>query len=297
MHAARRGGAARRALAALTLAAITTACAGGTGQDGPAAPGGPTGRAADPPGAETPGASPSPRPNRALPRPGEVSRIPVESLPPVIDHIPTKRKVVFLTIDDGWEQDPGFVEEVRRGGVPVTAFVTRDSVEGQGRADAAAGGGRYTAAEGWPYFTRLRDAGVPIENHTLTHPNLRLLGPAAQKAEICGMSKRIEQRTGRRPWLFRPPFGNHNTATRVAAKECGIGALIMWTATVQKDAKIAYQVPDKKLRPGDIILMHFRPGLATDFKRLIRKIHRRGYEFGDLPAYLAAAGVRPRDHR
>ncbi|MFJ2029889.1 polysaccharide deacetylase family protein [Streptosporangium sp. NPDC087985] len=239
------------------------------------------------------GASPAPPPGPpgALPRLGEVGRIPrpADGLPPVISSIPTKRKVVFLTIDDGWEQDPGFVAQVRKRRIPIAAFVTRDAVEARGATDPTAQGGRFLGTGKWGYMRDLRRAGATIENHTLTHPNMTTLGYEGQKTEICGASQVIRKHMGSPPTLFRPPFGNQNTLTRRAAKACGIDALLLWTATVQPGGKIAYQVPDKKLRPGDILLLHFRPNLARDFRILVDKIERRGFELGNLDAYLKAA--------
>ncbi|GIH90801.1 polysaccharide deacetylase family protein [Planobispora siamensis] len=246
-------------------------------------------------GSGRPSASPSgpAGPPGALPEPGEVGRIPrsADGLPPVISSIPTERKVVFLTIDDGWEQDPGLVRQVRDGRIPIAAFVTRDAVEARGAADPTAQGGRYLGAGKWDYVRSLREAGATVENHTLTHPDLHTLGYEGQRAEICGASKLIRGQTGTAPWLLRPPFGNHNTLTRRAAKACGVKALLLWTATVQPGGKIAYQVPDKKLRPGDVLLLHFRPNLSRDFRILVNKIKRRGFEIGNLDAYLKAAGV------
>ncbi|MEU7004822.1 polysaccharide deacetylase family protein [Nonomuraea sp. NPDC046570] len=232
-------------------------------------------------------------PPGVLPRKGEVGRIAAGAgLPPVISSIPTRRKVVFLTIDDGWEQDPGFVAKVRSQRIPITTFAMRDAVEATGTPDTSGGAGRYVGAGKWGYFRTLRDAGVAIENHTLSHPNLRTMGFDAQKREICRASALIRKEIGARPTLFRPPFGNYNTDTLRAAKSCGIEAVLLWTATVQPGGKIAYQVPDKRLRPGDILLLHFRPNLARDFQILVDKIKRRGYELGNLEAYLTAARVR-----
>lgn len=237
----------------------------------------------------TPGPLPQGPPG-ALPRPGEVGPIRDEDgLPPVISSIPTRRKVVFLTIDDGWEQDPGFVRQVRARRVPITAFAMRDAVEAKGTPDPAGGGGRYVGAGKWGYFRQLRDVHVPIENHTLTHPDLRRLSYDGQRREICGSAQVVRKEIGTRPSLFRPPFGSYNTDTLRAAKSCGMKAVLLWTATVQPGGKIAYQVPDKRLRPGDILLLHFRPNLAADFRVLVDKIKRRGFELGNLQAYLEAA--------
>ncbi|GHH64440.1 hypothetical protein GCM10017673_07120 [Streptosporangium violaceochromogenes] len=276
---------------ALAVMAAGTGCAIGAGKRGgtadPAPPAPSAIRPADPPG-RSPGPPGEPG---VLPRPGEVGRIPrpPDGLPPVISSIPTRRKVVFLTIDDGWEQDPGFLAQVRDGRIPIAAFVTRDAVEARGATDPTAQGGRFLGAGKWGYVRDLRAAGATIENHTLTHPNMPALGYEGQKAEICGTSRLIRGHTGSAPTLFRPPFGNHNTLTRRAAKACGIDALLLWTATVQPGGKIAYQVPDKRLRPGDVLLLHFRPGLSRDFRVLVGKIRRRGFELGNLHAYLRAA--------
>ncbi|WP_157245928.1 polysaccharide deacetylase family protein [Nonomuraea typhae] len=267
-----------RVCAAVTVAALTTACTAGQ-----AAPPAPAPQRATP----SPSGSAPAEPAGVKPRRGEVGRIP-GPYPRVISSIPTRRKVVFLTIDDGWEQDPGFVRQVREQRIPITAFAMRDAVEAKGTPDPAGGVGRFVGAGKWDYFRELNAAGVAVENHTLTHPNLRLLGRDAQKAEICGASRLIARRIGVRPALFRPPFGTYTSDTLAAAKACGIRDVLLWTATVQPGGKIAYQVPDKRLRPGDILLLHFRPHLARDFRILVDKIKRRGYELGDLQAYLAA---------
>jgi peptidoglycan/xylan/chitin deacetylase (PgdA/CDA1 family) len=275
-----------RLVHALSVVTLATACASGpSAAPATTAPS----RAAGTPAA-TPGPAIPQGPPGVSPRKGEVRPIGRSGpLPPVISSIPTRRKVVFLTIDDGWEQDPGFVRQVREQRIPITAFATRDAVEARGTPDRSGGPARYVGAGKWHYFRQLRDAGVPVENHTLTHPDLRLLSHAAQRREICGSSRIIARELGRRPALFRPPFGSYNSETLRAAKSCGIRAVLLWTATVQPGGKIAYQVPDKKLRPGDILLLHFRPNLARDFRILVRKIKRRGYELGNLQAYLDAA--------
>ncbi|MEU8357752.1 polysaccharide deacetylase family protein [Nonomuraea sp. NPDC048882] len=289
------GAAAGRAVGGAYLV-ILAACAPagtGTGASGSATPTTPAKAPSTAPSSGQPTGEPPAGPPGVKPRAGEVRPIEHDGdLPPVISSLPTKRKVVFLTIDDGWEQDPGFAAQIRDQRIPVTAFAMRDAVEAKGTPDEAGGRARYVGAGKWGYFRQLRDAGVPVENHTLTHPDLRLLGRDAQRREICGAAKLIGKQVGTRPTLFRPPFGAYNTDTLMAARSCGVTAVLLWTATVQPGGKIAYQVPDKRLRPGDILLMHFRPNLARDFRVLVGKIRRRGYELGNLQAYLAAARIR-----
>ncbi|MGN9782703.1 hypothetical protein ACTMTF_14825 [Nonomuraea sp. ZG12] len=83
--------------------------------------------------------------------------------------------------------------------------------------------------------------------------------------------------------------GRGEGGTLRAARSCGLTSVLLWTASVQPGGRIAYQSPDKKLHPGDILLLHFRPGLGRDFRVLVTKIKRRGFELGNLQAYLEAA--------
>ncbi|HEY3684307.1 MAG TPA: polysaccharide deacetylase family protein [Streptosporangiaceae bacterium] len=187
--------------------------------------------------------------------------------PPIVDHIPTKKPVVFLTIDDGWTQDPAFPALLRRLRVPVTLFLTDKAIAGK-----------------YAYFRQLRDAGAVIEDHTLTHHRLTTLDAAGQRREICGAADTYEKRFGRRPTLFRPPGGRYDAATLAEARGCGIKGIVLWRDSVQLKGRIAYQ--EGRLRPGDVILMHFRPGLAHDFPIVLSRIRHQGLELGRLTDYV-----------
>ncbi|XUM04453.1 polysaccharide deacetylase family protein [Streptomyces venezuelae ATCC 10712] len=146
------------------------------------------------------------KPFAAPPAPPSVKPVvrPAGGPVPVISEIPTREKIVFLTIDDGAEKDPGFVRMMKDLKVPFTMFLTDASI----RAD-------------YPYFAPLIAQGHGLANHTLTHPNLPTLGPEAQRREICGQQTRLKERYGITPRLFRPPYGNWNEATRAAAGSAG----------------------------------------------------------------------------
>lgn len=187
--------------------------------------------------------------------------------PPVIDHIPTKRPIVFLTVDDGWNADPAFPAELRRLRVPVTLFLTDRAIAG-----------RYA------YFRSLRDAGADIEDHALSHRDLRSLDAAGQHREVCGAADRYATEFGRRPTLFRPPGGTYDATTLAEARTCGVRGIVLWRDSVQLEGRIKYQAG--RLRPGDIILMHFRPGLARDFPRVLQHLHDQGMKLGRLRDYI-----------
>ncbi|MFE0649085.1 polysaccharide deacetylase family protein [Streptomyces sp. NPDC059534] len=194
---------------------------------------------------------------------------------PVISEIPTREKIVFITIDDGAEKDPGFVTMMRDLGIPVTMFLTDAAI----RAD-------------YGYFAPLVAQGHGLANHTLTHPNLRTLSQEAQRREICGQQTRLEQRYGTAPRLFRPPYGNWNEATRAAAGECGVDAIVLWRESMQIK-NMQYQRGDRKLHPGDIILAHFRgPSelkgrtMTEMTATMLRRIQEQGFTVARLEDYV-----------
>lgn len=203
-----------------------------------------------------------------------------DGLPPVIKQITTQDKIVFLTIDDGWEHDPRLVDIVRREHVPIVTFLTDQAARG-----------------GYQYFWALQQAGSPIEDHTMSHPNMTTLAPAAQRQQICQSADIFARQYGRRPRLFRPPFGSYNQQTRQAARDCGMKAILVWSAefyngTTSPDGvrnKFARADGGTGFRPGDIILMHFRPGVGRDFATILGWIRRQGFRPAQLRDYLPAA--------
>ena len=195
-------------------------------------------------------------------------------LPPVFTTVPTKEKILFLTIDDGEEKDPAFLRMMSELKIPYTAFLSD-----------------YLVKEDYGYFKKMRDTGVGLHNHTLHHPYLPALSRARQKREICGMQEIIEKRYGKRPALFRPPYGNYNKDTLRVAKSCGITHIPLWNEEVFVD-RWEYREWDRSLHPGDIVLTHFRgredwDGTMPDMvRRFLDKITAEGYAVARLEDYL-----------
>lgn len=182
--------------------------------------------------------------------------------------------MVFLTIDDGAEKDPAFLRMTSELKIPYTAFLSD-----------------YLVKEDYGYFARMRDRGVVLNNHTLHHRHLPALSYAAQKHEICGMQDVIEKRYGKRPTLFRPPYGSYDRDTLRAAKACGVKAVPLWNEEVFVD-RWDYREGDRELRPGDIVLSHFRGesdwnGSMPDMvRRFLNLATAEGYAVARLEDYL-----------
>ncbi|MEU8519704.1 polysaccharide deacetylase family protein [Streptomyces sp. NBC_01216] len=197
-----------------------------------------------------------------------------EGLPPVFTTVPTKDKVVFLTIDDGAEKDPDLVRMMSELGIPYSAFLSD-----------------YLVREDYGYFAGMQKAGVALHNHTLNHRYLPGLSYAQQKREICGMQDTIEKKFGKRPPLFRPPYGNYNQDTLTAAKSCGVKAVPLWAAEAFPD-HMEWREWDRDLHPGDIVLTHFRgkgdwKGTMPDMiRRVMKTITDKGYAVARLEDYV-----------
>ncbi|KUN26376.1 hypothetical protein AQJ23_14480 [Streptomyces antibioticus] len=191
---------------------------------------------------------------------------------PVVQRVRTSDKVVFLTYDDGVEQDPRFVALVRERRLPVSMFLT-DSVVGPG----------------YGHFARLQSVGASIQNHTLDHTALRGLPYAGQRHEICGQQDKLGSRFGLRPRLFRPPYGTYDTTTLRAAADCGVGAVVLWRAAME-GARLTYGTGPHRLLPGDIVSLPSTETtgltLVERTTRLLREIEGAGLRVGRLEDYL-----------
>ena len=178
----------------------------------------------------------------------------VDGMVPVVTHIPTDKPYVFITVDDGAVQHPKARELMIEAGVWPSVFLNTKYAEGHR-----------------DYFKELP---VTVHSHTTSHPNLAGKGLEFQKHEICGNADFLAAEYGKRPTLFRPPFGNYDATTRHAAASCGFKALVNWTAAVN-DGRVQFQQGDR-LNRGDIVLMHFRTTFVEDFTAFLDRAKQDG---------------------
>jgi peptidoglycan/xylan/chitin deacetylase (PgdA/CDA1 family) len=185
---------------------------------------------------------------------------------PVITRVETTDPVVFVTIDDGFTRAPEVATVLDELDMPATLFLVDRPV-----------------LDGAAFFRSLPDA--VVEAHTSTHTDLRTLPEDAQRAEICGNADTVARTLGRRPVLFRPPYGNYNVATQRAAASCGMAAVVLWEESIQHGQMRFRSV--REIRRGDIILLHFRPELPDDLRALAQQVEDAGLRVAQLEDYLA----------
>ena len=196
--------------------------------------------------------------------------------PAVISHVPTADKIVFVTIDDGLEKEPAFIQMVKDFQVPFTLFLTDSIIK-----------------DDYAYFTQLLDTGmVTIQNHTMTHPDMPTLSAAEQLDQVSEQQHKLGVEYGAKPYLFRPPYGNYNAHTIAAVKQTpGLKGLAVWKESMQI-TDMQYQGAHV-LNPGDVILSHFRGPAQLKGETMIgmmvnlfKHIQAQGFTIARLTDYV-----------
>jgi peptidoglycan/xylan/chitin deacetylase (PgdA/CDA1 family) len=199
------------------------------------------------------------------------------SNPTVFSRVPLTDKVVFVTIDDGIEKDPRFIQMVRDFQVPITISLADVLIR-----------------DDYAYFEKLYKTGyVSIQNHTVTHPlDMPALSAAQQLDEIAGQQEKLNREYGVTPYIFRPPGGNYNETTIASASQAGLKGVMLWKEAMQI-TDMQYQTSVHRLSPGDIILCHFRgpaqlhgESMVHMMIHLYRRIQAQGFTVADITKYV-----------
>lgn len=208
-------------------------------------------------------------PGLGLPKqpPPQPVSLPPTNLAPVFSRIPTTNKVIFLGIDDGLVRDPAVADLLKQANVPFSMFLV------QGEADAGA-----------DYFRQLQQYGGVVESHTINHPDLTTLSYGQVQQEVCGVLDDYQQQFGRRPTLFRSPYGSTNQNVQAAAASCGLKAIVLWKGSTN-DGRFDLQ-DGTQLTPGDVVLMHFRTDLLVDLQKVFEVCKEQGFAIASLEDYL-----------
>ena len=184
----------------------------------------------------------------------------------------TKEKVVALTFDDAVEENTTKVLDVlKKHNIKATFFLVGSKVE------------KHPSI-----VKRIVNEGHIVANHTYSHSGFF---PTSSKKkvgqEITKCADAIQNTVGKRPVLFRPPFGVTNPIIGKAVRALGlktIGWSIRSLDTVKgKTREEVAQKVLKNLHAGAIILLHDRCQEADSLvENIIEGAHKQGYVFASL---------------
>lgn len=129
---------------------------------------------------------------------------------------------------------------------------------------------------------KIHERGHEIGNHSTTHPHMTQLSDAQIAEELNQTGEKIEKLIGKKPNLFRPPFGDYNDGVIEVAKANGYYS-IQWDVDSLDWKELGVQpVVDRVLRnvkKGSIVLFHNNAKYVTEYLPLvIERLQKEGYE-------------------
>jgi peptidoglycan/xylan/chitin deacetylase (PgdA/CDA1 family) len=214
---------------------------------------------------------------RLTDRDGEQAVVPVAvpALPeaPLYSFAHPAGRAIYITVDDGWTPSPRVLRIMRRTHLPVTAFLIAQA-----------------ARRHLPYWRAFVGAGGTVGDHTLSHPSLIRLSLARATAQWGQARRALGRWLGQIPVLGRPPYGAFDPAVQAAAYRAGLRKLVGWSAVVDSDGLRTWD--GRALQPGEIVLLHWVPGLGSELAGLLRVIRARHLHPAPLSA-ASFAGITP----
>lgn len=123
-------------------------------------------------------------------------------------------RTIGISIDDGYasiytQAWPRF----KAAGLPFTVFVATDHIDK-----------RSSRHLSWDQIRELRDAGVDIGHHTVSHFHMPTADAARVDREIAEAHGRFERELGVRPGLFAYPYGEASLSIAKTVKKAGFAA-------------------------------------------------------------------------
>jgi len=212
-----------------------------------------------------------------------------------------KRRLVTLTFDDGPfpETTPRVLALLEQYGVRATFFVIGRYLVGD---DERARASREV-------LTKIVEAGHLVGNHTYDHARLTAISHTRVLAQIDRGSAAIERVIGKKPILFRPPYGELDEFGEEAVRARGLD-ILLWSVEAKDmerdDPQAMFEDIVRQLayNEGGIVLLHdIRWSSVKILKKLLAYLDARrwdpdrpdrmGYEIVDLPTYLRAVADDP----
>lgn len=182
-------------------------------------------------------------------------------------------RAIYITIDDGWTPSADVLALMHTTYLPITAFLIADA-----------------AREHLSYWRAFAAAGGLIGDHTVSHPDLTKLTLGRATTQWKQDKTLLGRWLGQTPDVGRPPYGAFDSAVEVAAAHGRLTALAGWSATMSGDRIQTWD--GKPLSPGEIVLLHWVPGLGHQLTVLLAAIRARHLNPAPLTS-ASFAGIAP----
>jgi peptidoglycan/xylan/chitin deacetylase (PgdA/CDA1 family) len=201
----------------------------------------------------------------------------VRAYTPFVREGGTRGRDIALTFDDGpGPYTPGVLSVLESFHVHATFFAIGKML-------------RYFSAS----TVREIEDGDVIGDHTQTHPMLASLSLHDQHEELFEQIARIELLGGRRPLLFRPPYGSFNANTMRELRALHL-LMVLWSVDTddyrQPGIPVIVERALAGAHPGAIILMHDAGGAREQtiaaLPIIIRALRARGFHLVTVPQLL-----------
>ncbi|WLR42085.1 polysaccharide deacetylase family protein [Bacillus carboniphilus] len=199
----------------------------------------------------------------------------------LIQKVNTQDKLVTLTFDDGPDGDytAKILDILKEKGVKATFFVVGKQVA--------------TYPE---VMKRIVKEGHGIGNHSWDHPYITKIWSSDVKKQIQSTQTEIKQVTGRKPDLFRPPYGFTTKADIKILNELGMRNVkwsidtLDWSGT---SADEIIEIIKRDTTPGGIVLQHNAKensraldGTVEALPTIIDELRKKGYTFVTVQTLL-----------
>ena len=187
--------------------------------------------------------------------------------------VQTDEPEIALTFDAAWgnEDTKQIMEILKKHDIKVTFFMTGGWVE------------KY------PDDVKMILAeGHDLGNHSQNHKNMSQLSDSEKESELMTVHNKVKELTGYDMFLFRPPYGDYDSAVVKTAKKCGYYA-IQWDVDSLDwkdygvDSIIKTVTQHKHLGNGSIILCHNGAKFTAEaLDTMITTLKDAGYQFVPL---------------
>ena len=184
-----------------------------------------------------------------------------------IYNVQTDEKKVAFTMNCAWNADDidSILGTLKKNNVKITFFMVGDWMD------------KFPEA-----VKKINSAGHEIASHSNTHPHVNNLSYEENIKEIEDSNKKIDNITGKKTKVYRPPYGEYNDTVIRAAEDKGYYC-IQWSLDTLDYTGITgeemWNRLDEKIKSGDIILSHNGTKHTADsLDMLIKNIKNKGLE-------------------